>query len=135
MADLQELYNICNIKVGDLQYSDHPREQGLAEPGLVGRHDVGLLLLPAEQGRPATLLRFWHPVKGKGPIQNDMWSICSTTKKPVLAHLFLNFMLDNSNAYSNFVNFNGYQPPLNEIDPEDLVKKKVDPRDARRPAC
>ena len=56
-----------------------------------------------------------------------MWSICSTTKKPVLAHLFLNFMLDNGVAYSNFVNFNGYQPPLNEIVPEDLVKKKVIP--------
>jgi hypothetical protein len=36
-------------------------------------------------------------------------------------------MLDNTNAYSNFVNFNGYQPPLNEIVPEDLVKKKVIP--------
>ncbi len=30
-------------------------------------------------------------------------------------------------AYSNFVNFNGYQPPLNEIDPADLVKKGVIP--------
>jgi hypothetical protein len=35
---------------------------------------------------------------GQGPIQNDMWSVCTTTKKPVLAHLFLNFMLDNGVA-------------------------------------
>ena len=48
---------------------------------------------------------------GKGPIQNDMWAVCSTTKKPVLAHLWLNFLLDQQNAYSNFVNFTGYQPP------------------------
>ena len=30
-------------------------------------------------------------------------------------------------AYSNFVNFNGYQPPLNEIDPATLVDKGVVP--------
>ena len=61
------------------------------------------------------------------PIQNDCFSICSTTKKPVLSHLFLNYLLDNGVAYSNFVNFNGYQPPLNEIDPESLVKDGVVP--------
>ena len=52
------------------------------------------------------------------PVQNDCFSICSTTKKPVLAHHFLNYMLDNGVAYENFVDFNGYQPPLNEIHPE-----------------
>jgi spermidine/putrescine-binding protein len=45
----------------------------------------------------------------------------------VLAHLFMNYMLDNGVAYSNFVNFNGYQPPLNEINPEALIAKKVIP--------
>ena len=42
----------------------------------------------------------------------------------MLAHLWLNFLLDEQNAYSNFVNFNGYQPPLNEIDP---AGQKFDP--------
>ena len=45
----------------------------------------------------------------------------------MLAHLFLNYILDNANAYSNFINFNGYQPPLNEIHPEDMVKKGLLP--------
>ena len=45
----------------------------------------------------------------------------------MLAHLFLNYMLDNGVAYSNFVNFNGYQPPLNEIQPDTLVSKGVIP--------
>jgi spermidine/putrescine-binding protein len=53
-----------------------------------------------------------------------MWSVCSTTKKPVLAHLFLNYMLDNGVAYSNFVNFNGYQPPAQPRSiPTRIVKK------------
>ena len=73
------------------------------------------------------LLRFWNPGYGNGPIGSDLWSICSTTKKPVLAHLFLNYMLDNGVAYKNFVDFNGYQPPLDEIQPETLVSKGVIP--------
>jgi spermidine/putrescine transport system substrate-binding protein len=50
-----------------------------------------------------------------------------TTKKPVLSHLWLNYLLDNGVAYSNFVDFNGYQPPLNEIDPATLVSKGIVP--------
>jgi spermidine/putrescine-binding protein len=60
-----------------------------------------------------------------------MWCVCSTTKKPVLAHLFLNYMLDNGVAYSNFVDFNGYQPPLNEIEPEKLVKQGLIPENLK----
>ena len=36
-------------------------------------------------------------------------------KNPVLAHEFLNFMMDNDNAYANFYNFVGYQPPLTSL--------------------
>ena len=42
------------------------------------------------------------------------WS--PSPQKPVLAHAFLNFMLDTKNAYDNFVQFNGYTPPQNSID-------------------
>ena len=45
----------------------------------------------------------------------------------MLSHLFLNYLLDNGVAYSNFVDFNGDQPPLNEIEPESLVKDGVVP--------
>ena len=79
------------------------------------------------KGTPASVLGFWRPERGKGPVQNDCWSICSTTKKPVLAHLWMNYILDYNNAYSNFVNFNGYQPPMKALNPADLVKNKVIP--------
>jgi len=41
----------------------------------------------------------------------------------VLAHLFLNWMIENGVAYSNFVNFNGYQPPMNNLDFATLQSK------------
>src|SRR6266404_1676261 len=79
------------------------------------------------KGTDPSVLQYWAAPKGKGPIQNDMWAVCSTTTKPVLAHLFLNFLLDQDNAYNNFVNFTGYQPPQNSITAESLIAKNVIP--------
>jgi len=36
-------------------------------------------------------------------------------------------MLDNGVGYKNMVDFNGYQPPFNEIQPDTLVSKGVIP--------
>jgi spermidine/putrescine transport system substrate-binding protein len=126
VADLKELYGICNIKVGDLQYETVPEDKAWLNQAWSGDMLAGVFYY-LQKPSDAKLLRFYNPPVGKGPIQNDMWSICATTKKPVLAHLFLNYMLDNGVAYDNFVNFNGYQPPLTEIDPEQMVSKGLIP--------
>ncbi len=130
VKDLQELNGICNIKVGDLQYQTVPEDKAWLNQAWSGDMLAGVFYyLPSGQKGVETkkALRFYNPPIGKGPIQNDMWCVCASTKKPVLAHLFLNYMLDNGVAYSNFVNFNGYQPPLTEINPDDLVKKGLIP--------
>jgi spermidine/putrescine transport system substrate-binding protein len=130
VADLKELYGICNIKVGDLQYQTVPEDKAWLNQAWSGDMLAGYFYyLPTPS--VGKLLRFWNPGRGNGPIQNDMWCVCATTKKPVLAHLFINYMLDNGVAYSNFVDFNGYQPPLNEIDPDELVTKGVIPDNLR----
>jgi spermidine/putrescine transport system substrate-binding protein len=124
VSDLKKLYGVCNVKVGDVQYEAVPEGKSVLNQAWSGDIMSGYFYyLPSNV--PGKALSFWRPEKGKGPVQNDCWSICATTKKPVLAHLWLDFMLENGNAYSNFVDFNGYQPPLNEIDPDDLVKKGV----------
>jgi spermidine/putrescine transport system substrate-binding protein len=126
VKDLQELYGICNVKVGDLQYETVPEDKAWLNQAWSGdMMSAFIFYLPNKA--TGKLLRFWNPGYGVGPIGNDMWCVCSTTKKPVLAHLFLNWMLDNGNGYKNFVEFNGYQPPLNEIDPASLVSKGVIP--------
>ena len=38
----------------------------------------------------------------------------------MIAHRFLNYMLDNEVAYENFVDYVGYQPPLTAIDADKL---------------
>ena len=126
VADLKELYDVCNIKVGDLQYQTVPEGTSWLNQAWSGDMIAGYIYyLP--KGTPATALGFWKADHGKVPVQNDCWSICATTEKPVLSHLWLNYILDNGVAYSNFVDFNGYQPPLNEIDPATLVKDGVVP--------
>ena len=126
VSDLKELYGICNIKVDDLQYQTIPEGSSWLHQAWSGDMIAGYIYyLP--KGTPASALAFWKAPKDKRPIQNDCFAICSTTKKPVLSHLFLNYLLDNGVAYQNFVDFNGYQPPLNEIEPSGLVKKGVVP--------
>ena len=131
VADLQELYKICNIKVGDLQYQTVPENKAWLNQAWSGDMLAAYFYyLPNKE--TGKLLRFWNPGYSNGPIGSDAWCVCKTTKKPVLAHLFLNYMLDNGVAYKNFVNFNGYQPPLNEIQPDDPGLEGRDPGEPRQ---
>ena len=49
-------------------------------------------------------------------------AVLKGAKNPVLAHLFLNHLLDAKQAFSNF-SYTGYQQPLNAMTPEAVVKK------------
>jgi spermidine/putrescine-binding protein len=103
-----------------------PEDKAWLNQGWSGDPITGYLFYaPTKSDKQA--LRYWHAPTGEGPIQNDLWCVCSSTRKPVLAHLWLNFILDNGNAYTNFTQFNGYQPPLNEIQPDVLVKNGIIP--------
>jgi spermidine/putrescine transport system substrate-binding protein len=126
VADLKELYDVCNVKVDDIQYQSIPEGTSWLHQAWSG-DPIAAYIYYLPKGTPPTALAYWKAEKGKVPVQNDCWSICATTKKPVLSHLWLNYILDNGVAYSNFVDFNGYQPPINEIDPATLVKNGIVP--------
>ena len=65
-------------------------------------------------------LGYWYPDDRKGPVDNDLIAIPSTAEHPVLAHKFLNFMLDFKNAMDNF-SWVGYQPPQKKADVDALT--------------
>jgi spermidine/putrescine transport system substrate-binding protein len=77
------------------------------------------------QGGDPDVLRYAWPPKTEsgagGYISNDALGILAGAESPVLAHLFLNFMLDNKFGFKNF-GWLGYQPPLKSIDPGSLIK-------------
>ena len=58
---------------------------------------------------------YWFPQDRVGNVNNDCIAIPKIAKNPVLAHAFLNFMLDETNSADNY-SWLGYQPPLNSLD-------------------
>src|SRR3954463_8115398 len=125
-SDLAELSGICNPKVTITDY------QTLPEGKTVLHHSWSGDLLSAAfyylpKGVKPDVLSYWRP-KENGVVQNDFFGIGRTAKHPVLAHQFVNFMLDEKNAYDNFVNFTGYTPPQNGIDADALLKQGLIPK-------
>ena len=55
-----------------------------------------------------------------------------TATSPALAHQFINFFLDERNAYANFVDFTGYTPPQKNIDADALLKRDLIPKSLER---
>jgi spermidine/putrescine-binding protein len=52
--------------------------------------------------------------------------VLRSAANPVLAHLFLNYMLDLPNVLEN-ISFNGYMQPLTGVTPQVLVKEQILP--------
>jgi len=71
----------------------------------------------------APLLSYWWPKDRKAPVGNDLMAILKGAKNPVLAHTFINYMLDFEVAMKN-MSWNGYQPPQNQAPPEAFLDPK-----------
>ena len=125
-SDLAQLTSICNIKVQITDYQTLPEAKTWLHHSWSGDL-IAAALYYLPKGTKADVLSFWGP-DANGVVQNDTLWVLRRSKKPVLAHAFLNFMLDEKNAYDNFVQFNGYSPPQNTIDGDSLVKKGIIPK-------
>jgi spermidine/putrescine transport system substrate-binding protein len=79
------------------------------------------------KGVPVEVVGYWFPADGKGPVGNDLVTVLRTAANPVLAHLFMNYMLDLPNVLTN-ISYNGYMQPLNAVTPHRLVKEGLLPK-------
>jgi spermidine/putrescine transport system substrate-binding protein len=117
---LQQLVSAANLKFDTNEY------QRLADASLwlhqAWSGDMAVITSYAPQGTKSTAFGYWWPTDGRGPINNDTMAVLKGAKNPVLAHLFLNHLLDEKQAFSNF-SFTGYQQPLTAMTPEAVVKK------------
>ncbi len=123
-AELRRLTSLVNVKVGIQDYTKLPEGQAWVHQAWSGDMINAVSNLP--QGVPPTVLGYWFQPNGKGLIQNDMMAIPKNAEHPVLAHAFLNYYLETTNAIDNF-NGIGYQQPLNDLDPERFVSEKLVP--------
>ena len=121
---LIELVRLTNLKFDTNEY------QHLADGSLwlhqAWSGDMAAAPLYTPKGTPASVLRYWWPRDGRGPINNDMFGVLRGARNPVLAHLFLNHLLDPATALVNFA-YNYYQQPLTAMTPELLVKHGLIP--------
>jgi spermidine/putrescine transport system substrate-binding protein len=123
---LLQMVSAVNVKFDVNDYTELPEGRAAIHQAWSG----DMLAAPwyEPKGGRVSDLRYWFPNDGRGVLGSDIMSIPRNAKNPVLAHLFLNYMLDFKVAYANMANFNGYQPPQNRIDPDRLVADEVVPK-------
>jgi len=129
LVDLSALIPICNPKVNTTQASTLPTGESWLHEADSG-DILGSYFTERPAGYDGSSLRFWAAPKGKGPVNSDCWAILAATEKPVLAHLWLNYLLEPRFAYRNFLDI-GYQPPQVSLTVDSLLEKKVIPENLR----
>jgi spermidine/putrescine transport system substrate-binding protein len=125
-TDLSQLTDIANIKVNITDYQTLPEGKSWLNQSWSGDLlSAAFYYMP--KGVPPSVLSYWGPDKN-GVVQNDFFCIGRSAKNPALAHRFINFMLDEKNAYDNMVNYVGYTPPQNTITADSLLKSGLIPK-------
>jgi spermidine/putrescine transport system substrate-binding protein len=124
--DLQQLTDIANIKVTITDYQTLPEGTMYLHHSWSGDLIAGVVVPYLPPGTPPEVLSYWWPGAG-GVVQNDFLCVARAAESPVLAHLFLDFMLDETAAYENFIYWNGYLPPQNGVDAEALIGEGLIP--------
>jgi spermidine/putrescine transport system substrate-binding protein len=119
---LQDLSQMVNVHIDNNDYSNVPSGQIWIHHAWSGDIAAAPSYLP--KGVSPKVLGYWFPQDGRGPVGNDTITVLAGAKNPVLAHLFLNFMLDTPNALTN-IGWNGYIQPLTAITPKRLVAEGI----------
>ncbi len=83
---------------------------------------------------PSVLRYVWPPKttrdRAGGMISNDCMSVLANAEHPVLAHVFINYVLDAKVALKN-MGWLGYQPPQKALDPKNFVDDGLIPETPR----
>ncbi len=118
--DLLDLATATRPVIDVNAYEDLPTGKTWVSMAFSGDLVAAPAYLP--KGLDPEVLGYWFPLDGRGTVGNDLMTILRSSRNPVLAHHFLNFLLDFDMAMLN-LEWNGFQPPLVRIDPSVLVKQ------------
>jgi spermidine/putrescine transport system substrate-binding protein len=130
-ADLTELIDLVNVKVNIEAYKNIPEGSTTIahtwSPDMVNAYAAYL-----PEGTDPSVLGFWHPPAGEYLVTNDSMGVVAGCEHPVLAHLYINFLLDNAIAEQNFT-WVGYLPALTKLDADYVIGAGYVPENLR--AC
>jgi spermidine/putrescine transport system substrate-binding protein len=115
---LQELQQLVSVRIDNNDYTDVPDGKTWIHHAWSG--DMATAAQYMSKGTPVDVVGYWFPPDGKGPVANDTIVTLTSGKNPVLAHEFLNYMLDVETVFDN-ISYNGYMQPLEAVTPQKLV--------------
>jgi spermidine/putrescine transport system substrate-binding protein len=121
---LRQLAAMTNVHIDNNDFTEVPSGQIWIHLAWSGDMATAAYYMP--KGVPVDVVGYWFPTDGKGPVNNDTITIPRSAKNPVLAHLFINYLLDYPNALTNY-SYTGYMQPINGITPQLLVKEGLLP--------
>jgi spermidine/putrescine transport system substrate-binding protein len=121
---LEDLKTLTNVKIDNNDYTDVPDGRTWIHYAWSGDMAAAESYMP--KGTPVEVVSYWFPSDGKGPVANDTIVALKSGHNPVLAHEFMNYMLDLDNALEN-ISFNGYMQPLTGVTPQKLIAEQILP--------
>jgi spermidine/putrescine transport system substrate-binding protein len=121
---LQDLSGLVNLRIDNNDYSEVPGGQTWITNAWSGDMAAAASYMP--KGVNVDVVGYWFPADGRGPVANDTNLVLRSATNPVLAHMFLNYMLDLPVVLEN-ISWNGYMQPLTGVTPQVLVKEQILP--------
>jgi spermidine/putrescine transport system substrate-binding protein len=120
---LQELSKLTDVRIDNNDYTEIPDGNTWIHEAWSGDIAAAPYYMPKNK---VHFVGYWYPPNGKGPVGNDCICVMANAAHPVLAHLFLNYMLDNANAFDNY-SYTAYMQPLTAMTPQRLVAEGLLP--------
>ncbi|MEX0984687.1 MAG: spermidine/putrescine ABC transporter substrate-binding protein [Actinomycetota bacterium] len=110
---LIELIDLVNVEVGPGDYQKLAEEVSHVRYSWSGNMNYAQWYLP--KGVSTDVLGYYYPPTGGWEVANDTIVLNKDAQNPVLAHVFLNFLMDQDVSLTNF-GYEGFQPPLVGVD-------------------
>jgi spermidine/putrescine transport system substrate-binding protein len=122
---LQQLSAMTNVHIDNNDYTEVPSGQIWIHHAWSG--DIASAASYMAKGVPVDVVGYWFPTDGRGPVGNDLIAVLKNAQNPVLAHLFMNYMIDLQNALTNY-SYTGYMQPITGVTPQRLVAEGLLPK-------
>jgi spermidine/putrescine transport system substrate-binding protein len=122
---LQQLSSMTNVHIDNNDYTEVPSGQIWIHHAWSGDMATAASYMP--KGVPVDVVGYWFPTDGNGPVGNDAIAILKNAPSPVLAHMLMNYLLDEQNALNNY-SYTGYMQPISGITPQRLVSEGLLPK-------
>ena len=96
IKELQRMLRATNARITVTGYQDVP--EGVTKVNQIWSGDIFLATGYLKRGVDASVLGYWAPPIEQRVINNDVMTVMRNAEHPVLAHRFIDFMLDPENA-------------------------------------